>query len=156
MPGDVRSQKTKAVAAVLVALHIALLAAYTLPEVLVSEKLRILGQWYARPLFHQQWRLFAPDPPTCSCTLEWHNGDGDWRSVATKGMHYLERRMVHNHCLWLAEDFFGAERLARKGLLRLARPDEAAVPRFRIVERCVTDPAAPATRTERIIPLYGP
>lgn len=140
----------------IVAIHLLMLAAYTFPERMVPERLRFWGQWYARPLFHQQWKLFAPDPPTCSCTLEWQSGSADWTPMATDGMHYLERRMVYDHCLWLAEGYFGAEWEARPALIRLADTDEAAAPRFRIVQGCIADPKQPAQREDRIILLYGP
>jgi len=133
-----------------------LLAGYTFPRLFTCERLHLLVQWYARPLFHQQWKLFAPDPPSCSCTLEWRTEGADWAPIATDGMHYLERRMVYNHCQWLAEGYFGAELEARSALLRLAGTDEDAAPRFRIVQGCITDPKQPAERAERIILLYGP
>ena len=47
--------------------HTLLLAAYVLPTGMVPERLHVIGQAYARPLFHQWWGLFAPDPPACSC-----------------------------------------------------------------------------------------
>lgn len=139
-----------------VALHSVLIAAYTLPNVLVPEQLRVIGQWYARPLFHQQWKLFAPDPPLCSCALEWRQGDAVWRPVATAGMHYLELRMVQNHCLWLAEGLPGAEGAALPALLRLTRTCASSAPRFRLVEECVTDASRPSERRTHLIPLFGP
>ncbi|HPJ53017.1 MAG TPA: hypothetical protein PLF80_08815 [Flavobacteriales bacterium] len=47
--------------------HTLLLAAYVLPTGMVPERAHVIGQAYARPLFHQWWGLFAPDPPACSC-----------------------------------------------------------------------------------------
>lgn len=138
----------------LVFAHLLLLASYTLPEQCVPERLRVIGQWWARPLFHQQWKLFAPDPPDCSCALEWQVGNAAWQTVDAG--HYLERRIIHNHCLWLAEGDAGAERRARPALLRMVHAVEASTARFRILRHCIADPTDPTVREERIIPLYGP
>lgn len=139
-----------------VLLHTVLLAAYTFPQELVPERVRVIGQWYARPLFHQQWKLFAPDPPLCSCALEWSDDTLQWQPVMTDGMHYLERRVAQNHCLWLSEGYLGAEEQAYPALLRLVPTSTAFAPRFRLVKECITLPALPTQRSARIIPLYGP
>lgn len=49
--------------------HTVLLAAYTLPQQVVPIRFRYWSQAYARVLFHQDWRLFAPDPPACGCSI---------------------------------------------------------------------------------------
>ncbi|MBK7947114.1 MAG: hypothetical protein IPJ85_18210 [Flavobacteriales bacterium] len=64
--------------------HTLLIAFYTFPHQLVPERLRIIGQFYARPLFHQQWRLFAPDPPLCDCKVEVKVGEEGWRSSSAR------------------------------------------------------------------------
>lgn len=53
--------------------HTLLLAAYVLPTGMVPGRVQVIGQAYARPLFHQWWGLFAPDPPACSC--DWSGTD---------------------------------------------------------------------------------
>ncbi|MCW5898898.1 MAG: hypothetical protein KIT10_06475 [Flavobacteriales bacterium] len=139
---------------VLVLSHLLLLASYTFPEHWVPEPFRVIGQWWVRPLFHQQWKLFAPDPPDCSCALEWQDGNAAWHAVDAG--HYLERRIIHNHCLWLAEGDASAERQARPALLRMVQAEDAPETRFRIVRHCIADPTRPTVREERLIPLYGP
>lgn len=147
--------KGKAIIVAVVLLHTLLLAAYTFPEELVPERMRIIGQWYARPVFHQRWKLFAPDPPQCSCALQLSYDTLSWQPVASSSAHYLEQRIVQNHCLWLSEDYPGMEEQAHLALLRLA-DDATTATRFRLVEECITDPALPAERSTRIKPLFGP
>lgn len=91
-----RFLRTTAVAAA--AVHIALLAAYTFPEQVVPTRLRYWSQAYARVLFHQDWRLFAPDPPACSCSIEFRTGAGAWRELEVLHHHFVWRRMAANAC----------------------------------------------------------
>lgn len=138
-----------------VLLHTLLLAAYTFPEELVPERVRVIGQWYARPVFHQRWKLFAPDPPLCSCALERSEDAISWQPVANSGMHYLEQRIVQNHCLWLSEGLPGTEQQALPALQRFTE-DVTSTTRFRLVEECITDPVRPSERSTHIKPLFGP
>lgn len=152
----------------LVGLHLLLMAAYTLPVQLVPERLRLIGQWYARPLFHQQWRLFAPDPPLCSCALEYSYG-GQWWSIDRGPEHWAQRRAVrtlaHHVQAWVAcgertlpvpltraMDTMVHYTIGEPGVGRPSPPP----PVYRLVERCVTDPADPASRELRITPLQRP
>ena len=77
----------------LVALHTVLLLGYTLPSQFVPERWNDLSLYYVRPLFHQQWQLFAPDPPLCSCAIEVILSSEDIRSI-DHGKGYLSRRMA--------------------------------------------------------------
>lgn len=82
-----------------VAAHITLLAAYTLPQQFVPTRVRYWSQAYARVLFHQDWRLFAPDPPACGCTIEYDgSGSGTWRRLEDLRRHFIWRRMAANAC----------------------------------------------------------
>ena len=82
---------------VVVAVHIALLAAYTLPQQFVPTRVRYWSQAYSRVLFHQDWRLFAPDPPECGCSIEYRNAtEGEWRKLADLQHHFIWRRMAAN------------------------------------------------------------
>jgi hypothetical protein len=146
----------KGIVIAVVLLHTLLLAVYTFPESFIPERFRVLGQWYARPFFHQRWQLFAPDPPPCSCELEWSHDNLQWRPIITDRMHYLERRIARNYCLWLAEGLHGAERDALPGLRRLLNNPTTANFRVRLIEACISDPALPTRRTIHIVPLYGP
>jgi hypothetical protein len=141
--------------------HTLLLACYTMPGRFVPERLRVVAQGYARPLFHQQWRLFAPDPPLCDCTVQVQVGDGDWRSLARPGDGYLDRRMAQ-----------GIARNVQRALADGAAPDAPTLQamqamvrdigrergglRFRLVEHCVAGSSRPALRTERITPIQVP
>lgn len=79
--------------------HTLLLAAYTLPASVVPTRVRYWSQAYARTLFHQDWRLFAPDPPTCSCALEvQREPNGEWIELRSLRTHFIYRRMVANAC----------------------------------------------------------
>jgi len=152
-----RTRRTLVV--VLVALHIALLAAYTFPQRLVPEVLRIFGQVYARPVFHQQWQLFAPDPPLCSCEVQlWLNGT-DWRPLNAAGGGYLTHRTSRT-IAWHVRSEVTAGLAAPSVRLQTAMrsmvrdlPREAPEPSFRLVQRCVPDPSQPAIQELRITPL---
>ncbi len=139
-----------------VALHTLMLAAYSFPQAMVPERLRVIGQWYARPVFHQQWKLFAPDPPRCACALQVRSGEGEWRDVEHGAQHYLERRMARSLCRYIqthGEHSVPGARAVVVALTHAARPEASA---FRIVEHCVTDPWRPADRSTRITPLFAP
>ena len=82
----------------LAALHALLIAAYTLPPEAVPVRVRYWSQAYARLLFHQDWRLFAPDPPACSCVLQVPQANGDVHGLAQVHDHFIWRRMCANAC----------------------------------------------------------
>lgn len=97
-------------AVVLVAFHLFLLACYTLPPGFVPARPRYWSQAYARVLFHQDWRLFAPDPPACPCSLEVRTGpDGTWRSISTIHPHFIWRRMSTNACRYVEASIRGQD-----------------------------------------------
>jgi len=79
--------------------HTLLLAAYTLPEQTVPLRFRYWSQAYARVLFHQDWRLFAPDPPVCGCSIELL-GDPGFPAVRLEDLHggFIWKRMAANAC----------------------------------------------------------
>ncbi len=90
------SRRTLAI--VIAALHTVVLCGYVLPDVMVPVKFRIAATLYGRALFHQQWALFAPDPPACTCTVERH--DRSARTVGEgKGM--VLRRAVSGLCRYV-------------------------------------------------------
>ncbi len=152
----------KRIAIALVALHTLLMACYTFPEGLVPARARVIGQLYARPLFHQQWRLFAPDPPMCDCAVEVGLGESEWRPLVHAGSSYLMRRMAQgiarNTQRALADGASGPDEptaLAMRAMVRdLGR--EGGHLRFRLVEHCVAEPGQPAVRTMRITSLALP
>lgn len=79
--------------------HTLLLACYTFPAQLVPTRLRYWSQAYARVLFHQDWRLFAPDPPRCGCSVEVKpTPEGTWRRLEDAHHHFIWRRMCANAC----------------------------------------------------------
>jgi len=163
-----RVGKRKAIVVAVVLLHTVLLTAYTFPEQFVPEKLRITGQWYARPLFHQQWRLFAPDPPLCSCELEVRYGQGEWSAIDRRLDTYLQRRMVQNLARHVQAEVHQGDTVPDPLLVKAMRmniqySNDAALrgaalpaPEFRLVEQCIIDPQRPLERIERISRLHTP
>lgn len=143
----------------IVAAHALLLVLYTFPEQLVPERLRLVGQLYARPIFHQQWRLFAPDPPLCDCAVQARLGSGTWRPLTRPGDSYLDRRMAQgiarNVQRALAAGATGPDAPTAQAMRAMVRDigREQGELRFRLVEHCVADPGQPASRVERITPL---
>lgn len=81
-----------------VAGHLVLLLAYTLPSTWVPLRARFWAQAYARVFFHQDWRLFAPDPPACGCVLEVGGRNHPWTSLAEQHDHFIWQRMCANAC----------------------------------------------------------
>ena len=77
--------------------HTLLLACYTLPAAWVPVRLRYWSQAYARVLFHQDWRLFAPDPPACGCSVDVATTTG-WRPLSAVHHHVVWTRMCANAC----------------------------------------------------------
>ncbi len=91
-----RSRRLAIIAAVA---HTLLLAAYTLPVQFVPTRVRYWSQAYARVLFHQDWRLFAPDPPACGCDLDVRSTpDSEWIPLRSLHAHFIWRRMAANAC----------------------------------------------------------
>lgn len=160
--------KSKAIVVAVVLLHTLLLAAYTFPQQFVPEQARMLGQWYARPLFHQQWKLFAPDPPLCSCELQVRHGQGAWSSIDRGPDTYLQRRTVQNLARHVQAEVDQGDTVPDPLLVKAMRMNiqysndaairGAALPdaEFRLVEQCITDPQRPLERSERITPLHTP
>jgi len=160
--------KGKSIVVAVVLLHTMLLAAYTFPEQFVPEKLRITGQWYARPLFHQQWKLFAPDPPLCSCMLEARYGEGQWHSIDRGPDSYMQRRTVQNLARHIQAEVHQGDTVPDPLLVKAMRmniqySNDAALrgaalpdPEFRLVEQCIIDPKRPLERIERISKLHTP
>ncbi|MEZ4757994.1 MAG: hypothetical protein R2817_14295 [Flavobacteriales bacterium] len=144
----------------LVVVHAALLACYTLPATGVPEPARALATAYARGLFHQQWQLFAPDPPLCSCHLEWRSSAGDWTDPLPATTHYLARRMLRSAAWNVQRELAGGADAPsaplQQALHRLGAHHVPHATGLRLVEHCVTDPARPAEREPRITPLPLP
>jgi hypothetical protein len=156
----------KGIVIAVVLLHTLLLAVYTFPESFVTERFRMVGQWYARPLFHQQWKLFAPDPPPCSCVLEGRFGQGEWSAIDRGPDNYLQRRSLQNLARHVQAEVQRGDTIADQHLLQAMRMNilygsyepgggyDVPVPEFRLVEQCVIIPAQPLRRTMRITHLH--
>lgn len=98
----------------LVGLHLVLLAAYTFPDAWVPTRLRYWSQAYARVLFHQDWRLFAPDPPACGCSLEFYTSDSrGWLRVEDLHDHVVWSRMCANACRFAEASALPGDTIAR-------------------------------------------
>lgn len=139
----------------LVATHVGLALAYTLPRGMVPERAYHWSVRYMRPLFHQQWNLFAPDPPACECRVQVALRDGSWRAIVPDDRHYLVHRMARPLADHLHERIMQGDTVvlpvlsgALRGLVRdIGR--EVPEPRFRLVERCIL-PGHPGRRSERV------
>ncbi|MBL7950735.1 MAG: hypothetical protein JNM62_03345 [Flavobacteriales bacterium] len=146
----------------IVAVHIGMALCYTLPRTMVPDTWSFLSQRYMRPLFHQQWSLFAPDPPRCACVVQVGLQDGSWRPLVTDDDHYLVRRMARPLADHVQEQLERDDTVlmpvlsdAMRGLVRDIGRESPGL-RFRLIERCVKDPARPFERDERITSLHLP
>ncbi len=144
----------------LLVLHFLLLACYTLPDAWVPDRPRAWSTAYARPLFHQQWGLFAPDPPRCSCELQVAVGTEAPRALHAAQDHYLVTRMARNTAAYLdgarpLGDTLYVDPLLASAMRALVRDVGREVPalRFQAVQRCVTDDRRPLERTGRVVPI---
>ncbi len=143
----------------LVSGHMLLLLAYTLPQHWVPAGLQAAGRIYVRPLFHQQWLLFAPDPPTCANELQVGLPGGEWQPVFAADGYWLKRRMARPLADHVEHRILAGDTVVLPVLeqaMRSATRDigrEGADLEFRLVERCVADPARPEQRTEHITVL---
>lgn len=152
-------RRKRALVIALVAVHTLLIAAYTLPDQLVPGRLYVLAQRYARPLFHQQWKLFAPDPPLCSSEVQVAFGEEEWRSLHASDANYLTRRMARSIAWYVQSEIASGAKVPSRGMQRamksMVRDIGREVPglRFRSKEACVIDPGRPSDREERITPL---
>lgn len=150
------SKLARIAVALLVVGQLSLVLAYTLPQQWVPERLMILSGHVMRPLFQQHWNLFAPDPWACDRRVEVGLPDGTWRPVVGQDGHYMLRRAARPLAELVARDLERGELQVRKELataLRgLVRDIGREVPelQFRLVERCVVDPAEPTHRSETI------
>lgn len=116
-----------AVTAIVIA-HSVMLACYTFPDAWVPLRLRYWSQAYARVLFHQDWRLFAPDPPSCSCSIAIQDEpDGEpvwledlhhgfiWKRMAANACRYAEASRDEERGCVIAGDALGSSLLAMSG-----------------------------------------
>jgi hypothetical protein len=81
-----------------VVLHTALLLAYGWPGGMVPQRIEYWAQAYARPLFHQQWSLFAPEPPACGCHIFMVDSSGEAVDLAGVRNTLVWQRMVSSAC----------------------------------------------------------
>lgn len=149
-------------ALLLVSAHLLVVMAYTLPRSWVPDRLYQLGQRVVRPLFHQRWNLFAPDPSPCYCRVEVGLGDEDWRPLIPGDRHYLLSRMGRPLAELIRSDVQRGDPVLRpiladalRGLARDIARDVGPV-QYRLVQHCITDPERPADRATRVTPLELP
>jgi DNA-binding transcriptional LysR family regulator len=139
----------------IVAAHVLLLAFYTLPQRIMPERMRVIGQFYARGLFHQQWRLFAPDPPLCDCEVQAVLEDGSWRPLVRPEDGCLDRRMAQSIARNLQRSIAaghapdGPTLQAMRAMVRDISREQPGL-RFQLVERCVRSAERPDARELRI------
>jgi hypothetical protein len=143
----------------LVAVHTLLLAAYTLPEGFVPDRLLDVSRIVVRPLFHQEWHLFSPDPPVCSCELDVAVDGKRIAPVLPNDANYLRKRMARHLADHVGESVTPEQpvpipilQAAMRSMARDVARDTDRL-EFRLVQHCALDPALPAERKERITPL---
>lgn len=85
----------------MLAVHFLLVVAYTAPKERVPPRVRVWAVAWVRPLFHQGWDLFAPDPPACACRLEVRNTAGRWVGLADGHRGWLAQRASRNLAAYL-------------------------------------------------------
>lgn len=133
--------------------HTLLLACYTLPAPWVPVRLRFWSQAYARVLFHQDWRLFAPDPPACGCTIEVRpSPEAQWQALGAAHPHFVWSRMCANACRFAEAAYHPGDTaiIAPPALTRSLEAMAGDLPRkgplrFRVRRACAT---------EEVVPLY--
>lgn len=142
----------------LLTVHIMLVVGYTAPERWVPPVWRAWSVTLVRPLFHQRWDLFAPDPPRCTCALEVKRGLGAWTAVEADGP--AARRMSRHLLAYLG----GGEPLpdtlmvpghwgpALRSLLNEPPRVDGPVA-YRAAQECMDDPARPGERGARRVQL---
>lgn len=152
-------RKHQWIAATLVAGHMLLILAYTIPRSMVPERFRVLAQLYAAPLFHQQWWLFAPDPPVCAAEVQVVLPSGEARSLYAADANYLTRRMARTIAWYVSAEVAAGDTVPAKAMRTSMRSmvrdigREQPELRFRLVQHCVIDASRPLKRTERITEL---
>lgn len=156
------SRSARLLVVILVATHVAMLLAYTLPAGFVPQRLQAWSTWIVRPLFHQRWNLFAPDPSPCHCRVEVALADDSWMPLIPGDRHYLLRRMDRPLAELIRSAVERGDSVLRpiladalRGLARdIAR--DAGPLRYRLVQHCITDPGRPVEREVHITPLELP
>lgn len=143
------------------------LTAYTLPAEWVPSRLRYWSQAYARVLFHQDWRLFAPDPPACACRLEVReDATAQWVPLEEFGSNPVWQRMIANACRYTdasrksATDRIHLPKALSRSLERIARDVGVEAPaQLRLHRIWTTDPDTAEhvrTGTEELLLLIHP
>ena len=150
-----------------VAGHLLLLCAYTFPAEWIPTRLRYWSQAYARILFHQDWRLFAPDPPACACRLEVReDATAHWVPLDELGSNPVWQRMIANACRYTdasrksATDRIHLPQALSRSLELIAQDVGVEAPaQFRLRRTWTTDPDTsqpPRTETEELRLLIHP
>lgn len=151
----------RSIISMIVAAHLILVLAYTLPRGWVPDRLYAWGQRYTRPWFHQRWALFAPDPADCDRVLEVGFPDGTWRPLIPADRPYLVRRMARPLAQLVSDDLRAGrtvDPVLARAMRGLVRDIGREVPdlHFRLVERCIVDPGEPAQRMTNLFILDLP
>jgi hypothetical protein len=160
--------RTRWVVWTFVALHTALLVAYTFPAAFVPLRIKLLAQVYVAPFFHQQWTLFAPDPPLCSCAVESRIPGTAWASIDDGSGSAIRRRTVQNIARYVQAGVHAGDTLPAAPLVQALRNSvrsagiaghpfsDGTNMEFRLVEQCVSRSNGTFVREERITPLHTP
>lgn len=62
--------------ALFIAFHFGATLVYTVDALPLDPRIRHRASGYMKPLFHQGWKLFAPDVPTCSPAFDYRIANG--------------------------------------------------------------------------------
>lgn len=141
----------------MLAVHVLLLLCYTFPQEWVPTRQRFWSQAYARLVFHQDWRLFAPDPPSCTCAIEVRpEADSAWLPLSDVHDHFIWRRMAANACRFTEASFTEGDTIVRAPFALTASLERMAedLPRkgpllFRWRSGCLQEPVGIALQPHR-------
>lgn len=143
---------------IVVGLHTLLLLVYTLPVQFVPGVFRSLSITSIRPLLHQSWQLFAPDPPPCSCAIEVILNENDIRPI-DQDRGYLQKRMAQTIARSIQSELEQGDSLPRPEMVRSMKRMVGDIERelgdleFQLREECIVEPRAPTERIVRITKL---
>lgn len=150
-----RASTRRLLVVLIVALHTLLVLAFTAPRTGVPSRLHALAQRYVRPLFHQQWLLFAPDPPLCRCLVQVASASEEWRPMVPSDAHFLKRRMARPLADHVQQQVLAGDTVLLPVLSTTLRnmvhesPGESPDMHYRLVEQCIPDVDKPSERVER-------
>lgn len=98
----------------LLLLHFFLISVYLTDGKFTPEKINSATNWYIRPLFHQSWKIFAPEPPLWNVSLvyRYQFNEGEWSRWKNPAYHWLIKH-YSNRFSFYGKKFLIPVRIAR-------------------------------------------